>query len=125
MPQVIESGDGSSQTAFVREGSLQTLVENVVEAKGVATSAITRKDETFDSSGTTLVAANSARTQIQIQNLDASENIYIRLKDEAASTTDLRIGPGETYSFPPGAVYTGVIRATTDSGSATAVVVEF
>lgn len=72
-----------------------------------------------------LVEANADRKQIQIHNSDTTNPMFIRLKDDVATSAYIRIGPGVTYSFPPGVTYTGSIHAIAQGGTVAAIVYEF
>jgi hypothetical protein len=67
----------------------------------------------------------SARRQIQVQNLDASNPVHIRLAAASATTADLRVDPGQVYTFPPGVSYTGAVVGRAVGASVVVIVVEF
>jgi len=147
---VVESGDGKGFTTKIgSDGSMNaavtntvnTVVTNTIDASVVNTidanvvntidtlpaqGSVTRSTPSISASGNTVAASNSNRRQIQIQNLDLSAAVFIRLEASASATiTDLRIAPGQTYSFPPGVSYTDEINGKGDGATVQLIVIEF
>lgn len=106
----------------VKVSAVESTVETTPEQVGTVTTTLTNAA----TSSAQLVAANASRRQIDIQNLDGANAIHIRLSDASAATTScLRIGPGERYTFPPGVSYTGIIKFISAAGTPAVVVQEF
>jgi len=72
-----------------------------------------------------LAAEREGRGQIQIQNLDANNPIYIRLGTTEPTNTDYMVGPGQEFSFPGNVVYEGVIKAISANAPVSVVVLEY
>ncbi len=99
--------DGQQPNNAVRVSGEGALLTEMTQVPGSVTT-------TTDMLGTTseeLLAENAQRLQFQLQNLDATKSIHILLGAGTATTGDLRIGPGQMYSLPPGVVFTGAIQA--------------
>jgi len=122
---VLESGDGTGQTVKVAaDGSVPTAVTNTVDTRPAA-GGVTRTEVSVATTGSALVSTNADRHQIQIQNLDGANPVHIRLAGGSAAVTDLRIDPGQIYSFPPGVSYTGDITGKAVGAAVAVIVVEF
>lgn len=73
-----------------------------------------------------LIVQNELRRQIQIQNQSPTVNVFIVLANSAPSAgSGYRIAPGQTYSFPPGATWTGSIFAKGSAATGDISVLEF
>lgn len=71
---------------------------------------------------TTLVSANAARKYILIQNQSAAGRVFVHFGAAAATTTNgFLLTGGDAYEFPDGIVYTGEIRAISDTAGNKAV----
>ena len=57
-----------------------------------------------------LLDIDATRTQIVLQNLSGSASLHINQSGDDATTDDLKIGPGASFSFPMGIAYTGKIQ---------------
>lgn len=122
---VVESGDGSGFAAKVTsDGSVSAAVTNTVDTLP-AQGSVSKTEVSVATTGTQIVGANTSRRQIQIQNLDAANPVHIRLDSSPAAVTDLRIDPGQTYSFPPGVGYTGDITGKAVGAAVQVIAVEF
>lgn len=122
---VIESGAGTGQTVNLgSDGSVPTAVTNTVDTRP-AQGGVTRTEVSVATTGSPLVSANSSRRQVQIQNLDGANAVHVRLASGTATVADLRIDPGQTYSFPPGVSYTGDISGKAVGAAVAVIVVEF
>ena len=130
---VVESGDGTGFVAKVAsDGSIAATVTNTVGAAVTNTvdtlpaqGSVSKTEVNVATTGTQIVGPNTSRRQIQIQNLDAANPVHIRLDASGAAVTDLRIDPGQTYSFPPGVSYTGEIRGKAVGAAVQVIAVEF
>lgn len=88
-----------TQTVPVRSGSFANTAKTVTNASAQ------------------LVAANSARTYLLIQNKDTSGNIYLNWGAAAATTANgIKIGPGGNYELT-GAISTQALQAIGDIAS--------
>jgi hypothetical protein len=113
-------------------GSLHVTVDGMPSAPvegapvAVAGGSVTTTRPTVGTASSQIVASNGSRRQIDIQNLDATNAIFILLADSgSAATTHFRIGPRERFSFPSGVTYTGAIRAISENAAVAAVVHEY
>lgn len=86
-------------------GALQTESTVVPAATDVETTR-----GLLGTSSDTLAGEDALRAQVVLQNLSDAETIHVRLDDSAATLDDLQIGPGASFSFPPGMAYQGEIR---------------
>lgn len=94
-------------------GSLQADVSgsSVDATIGPATADVSTTRSTVGTSSAEIANTDTDRTQIFLQNLHATNSIHVRFDTTDATTEDLRIPPGGTFSFPVGVVYTGKIKA--------------
>lgn len=112
------------------DGNLHVNVESVptapVEGRPFAAGTVAATKATVDVTSAVLVNSNADRRQIEIQNLNGANPVHLLFADSgSAAATDFRLDPGARYSFPPGVVYTGEIRAISVGGQAAVVVHEF
>jgi len=80
-----------------------------------------------DNAGATVLAARrDGRRAVQIQNLHDAGILYVRLDDGAMATfQDLRVHPGEVYTFPAGVSWEGQISGIASVTPLPALVLEF
>jgi hypothetical protein len=115
------NGSEPNKTVNVTDtGSLQADVSgSTVDASGSAVDStiapsVADVETVQEMAGTTsaeMAAADATRSQIVLQNLDGANSIHINLGEDAATTDDLRIPPGGSFSFPVGMAYQGAIQA--------------
>jgi len=80
--------------------------------------AATHTQATVTNSSAQILAANSSRGYLAIQNNDPAGNIFVRFDGAAATTTNgLKIPPGGYWESSPGFVPSGAIMAIGDIGS--------
>lgn len=92
---------------------------NVVNVRG----AVTQTQKTVTNASAQMIAANTARRFLLIQNKSASGTLYLNLSGVAATTANgLQIGPGDSLSLES-FVPTGAVHAIGDIASNPDVVV--
>lgn len=74
---------------------------------------------------TEVVGTTAGRIQATIQNTHDANDLFLRFGTDVATDADLRLGPGEMYSFPPGAAYEGPIQARGSAAATGIVVIEY
>ena len=115
----IEDGRGSGRTVSVSDGGAARTEP--------APSSVAMADHVVQPGLSLVIAAHrTGRRQIMIQNLDSANPIFIALDNPPATTMGhLRVGPGETFSFPPGVSFEGFVEAIASGAPVTVIVVEF
>jgi hypothetical protein len=75
---------------------------------------------------TSILAAATGRLGLTLQNLDGSSAIHFRLGGGTCTLTDdLRLGPYESYSLPPGVAFEGAVTAIATPATARMAWVEY
>lgn len=87
--------------------SLPTL--NIAQALTTSTPTMTQVN--VAASSVTLLAANANRKKVEIRNQHLSGDIYFFFGSTATLTNGKLLLNGESYEFPQGFVYTGIITA--------------
>lgn len=87
--------------------SLPTL--NITQA--ITTSTPTMTQVNVAASSVTLLPANANRKKVEIRNQHTSGDIYFYFGTPATLTNSKLLLNGESYEFPQGFVYTGIITA--------------
>jgi hypothetical protein len=102
---LFDGQDPNTNAQVTEAGALKTEPLNEV--------SISTTKNALTTTSTQIADVDPTRIQIQLQNLDDTNSIHIAFVPSPgdADTDDFRIGPGESYSFPPGWTYTGEIQA--------------
>ena len=103
----MQVGIGNGQARYNRANASVTVVTNKQPQSG----AFANAQKTVTNASGQLVAANSARQYLLIQNNDATGDIYVRLDGTAATIgTGVKIAAGASYELQ-GYVPTGAVTA--------------
>ena len=121
----VQTHVGNQVEVDVQNTKLDVDVKNVVEVKQAAGSGVTRTSATVGTTSATLIGSNSSRRALQIQNLDATDDVHIRFGTAAATTDDIRIGPGETYELPAACAFTGAVTAIASAGTPNVIAIQY
>lgn len=112
-------GIGNGQSRYNRINTNTTITNN----KLPVSAAFANTAKTVTNATAQLVAANTSRQYLLIQNKDASANVFINFGAGAATTTNgVRIPPGGSYETP-NVTTTQAIQAIGDTASNPNVVV--
>lgn len=115
----LEDGTGNALSARVNaDNNLGT------EARFGRTSTV-MGDDTVTTTSQELIAIRAGRLTFTIQNLDDAIAIYFHVGSGIATTSSLRLGPGQMYSPPPGVAFEGPLSFITAAGSAQLAWVEY
>jgi hypothetical protein len=87
--------------------------------------ATTDSGNLLGTSSTELLAEDADRYQVLFQNLDSTNSVHLHFGDDDATTDDLRVGPGASFTFPPGIAYKGALRAIASAADTSYVLVSF
>jgi hypothetical protein len=116
----IEDGTGSAVAARV-SGDNNLGVESRYGRVTVATGAVD-----VGTSSTSVVTSTAGRLGLTLQNLDDVNAVHFRLGGGTATVADdLRLGPHESYSLPPGVAFEGAVTAIADPEGARLAWVEY
>jgi hypothetical protein len=115
----LEDGTGNALAARVNADN------NVgTEARFGRTSVVSGSD-TADTTSQVFISERAGRLTFTLQNLDDATPVHFRMGTGSATTGDLRLDPGQSYSPPPGIAFEGPVSCVTGVGSAVCSWVEY
>ncbi|CAN7305274.1 hypothetical protein [Acidovorax delafieldii] len=111
----VKIGIGNGQARYNRGAATVTVSQNKV----AQSSTFDNLQKTVTTASAVLLAANTSRQALQIQNKDPAGTIWLAFGKAATQAAGVRVIPGGVYEPPAGVCPTGAIYAIGDIASNT------
>ena len=111
-----------ARVTSIEDGSGGGYASRVTDESNLGAEAQFHRDSVITSyplvspSSSPLAPDRPGRLQVTIQNRSEVDNLFLSLGG-TATTADLRLAPGETFSFPAGSAFAGSITGETDGAN--------
>jgi len=115
----LEDGTGGATGARVTSGNNLGVDARYGDTVVVASSV------DLSTTSAQVLGAEAGRLSFTLQNLDSVDSVHFRLGGGTATTSDLRLDPGQMFSLPSGVAFDGIVTARAAAGSPRLSIVEY
>ncbi len=119
---IFDGAKPNNPVQVTSEGRLATDGKSEIT---IGAAASTTYSNQLGTDSTQLLDEDAERYQILFQNLDDTNSIHLRFGADSATTDDYRVGPGASFSFPPGVSYRGKLQAVASAADTKYLLVSF